>query len=150
MCKRERCRASQRLVEGRWVSNASFYRFHDPVVEYGNKQHQPRQISMWTENTGQPYPLERSTRAMTVTSRQVATPPGTTASEAPTTAASRSASNSPSWGPPIQKIMVMDDMRPRIASTLLTHPYILTILYKTTVQYSTIYGRVSKTHSSCI
>ena len=46
-CKRERCRASERLVNGQWVSNAKLYKFHDPVVEYGRKQRQPRQSAMW-------------------------------------------------------------------------------------------------------
>ena len=48
VCKREGCRASQRLVEGQWVSNAKAYRFHDPVVAYHRQHHQPRQSMMWT------------------------------------------------------------------------------------------------------
>jgi hypothetical protein len=47
VCKREKCRASQRLVAGQWVSNARAYRFHDPVVAYGSRECQPRQAAMW-------------------------------------------------------------------------------------------------------
>ena len=47
VCQRENCRASQRLVEGRWMSNAMAYRFHDSVVSYQRRQRQPRQSSMW-------------------------------------------------------------------------------------------------------
>ena len=57
VCQRERCRASQRLVDGQWVSNAQFYRFHDAVVEDGKRRRQPRQRSMW-ERAGRSYPLE--------------------------------------------------------------------------------------------
>jgi hypothetical protein len=32
VCQREGCRASERLVDGQWVSNAKLYTFHDPVV----------------------------------------------------------------------------------------------------------------------
>jgi len=46
-CKRERCRASERLVEGQWVSNVRLYRFHDPVVAYGKRQRRPRQTTLW-------------------------------------------------------------------------------------------------------
>jgi hypothetical protein len=46
-CRRENCRASERLLNGQWVSNAKLYRFHDPVVEYGRKQRRPRQIALW-------------------------------------------------------------------------------------------------------
>ena len=46
-CKRERCRASERLVNGLWVSNAKLYKFHNPLVEYGKRQRRPRQTSMW-------------------------------------------------------------------------------------------------------
>jgi len=46
-CKRERCRASERLVNGQWVSNAKLYKFHDPVVAYGNRQRRPRQTTLW-------------------------------------------------------------------------------------------------------
>ena len=49
VCKRENCRASERLVDGQWVSNAKAYRFHDPVVEYRKHQRQPRQSMMWGE-----------------------------------------------------------------------------------------------------
>ena len=47
VCKRERCRASQRLVDGQWVSNASAYRFHDPIVASHRREQQPQQASMW-------------------------------------------------------------------------------------------------------
>ena len=47
VCKRERCRASQRLVVGQWVSNAKLYRFHDPLVEYGRRARQPKQTALW-------------------------------------------------------------------------------------------------------
>ena len=47
VCKREKCRASQRLVDGQWESLARVYRFHDPVVEYRRQQRQPRQTTMW-------------------------------------------------------------------------------------------------------
>ena len=49
VCKRERCRASERLVNGQWVSNAHAYRFHDPVVEYGRQRQQPHQSAMWEQ-----------------------------------------------------------------------------------------------------
>ena len=38
VCKRENCRASQRLVNGQWVSNATALRRHTPVVESGTQQ----------------------------------------------------------------------------------------------------------------
>ena len=47
VCKREKCRASHRLLAGQWVSNASAYRLHDPVVAYGSSERQPRQAAMW-------------------------------------------------------------------------------------------------------
>ena len=47
VCKREKCRASQRLVAGQWVSNASAYRFHDPVVASTRRARQPRQTALW-------------------------------------------------------------------------------------------------------
>ena len=47
VCKRERCRASQRLVDGQWVSNAKAYRFHDPVVACQHRARQPHQVAMW-------------------------------------------------------------------------------------------------------
>jgi hypothetical protein len=47
VCKRVKCRASQRLVDGQWVSNARAYRFHDPVVKYGRRERQPRQAAIW-------------------------------------------------------------------------------------------------------
>jgi hypothetical protein len=46
VCQREGCRASERPVDGQWVSNAKAYRFHDPVVEYRKRQHQPRQATL--------------------------------------------------------------------------------------------------------
>lgn len=47
VCKRENCRASERLLDGQWVSNAQAYRFHDPVVAYQHYQRQPRQRALW-------------------------------------------------------------------------------------------------------
>ena len=47
VCKREKCRASERLVDGQWVSNAQAYRFHDPVVAAHRRAHQPRQTTLW-------------------------------------------------------------------------------------------------------
>ncbi len=47
VCKREKCRASQRLVDGAWVSNAKAYRFHDPVVAYNRRERQPHQTALW-------------------------------------------------------------------------------------------------------
>ena len=47
VCKREKCRASERLVDGQWVSNARAYRFHDPSVAYNRRECQPRQAAMW-------------------------------------------------------------------------------------------------------
>ena len=44
VCKRAKCRASQRLVAGQWESLASAYRKHRPVVPTGR---QPRIASMW-------------------------------------------------------------------------------------------------------
>src|SRR5579859_1116067 len=40
VCKREGCRASERLVEGQWVSNAAAYRKHTPVVSSRTRQSQ--------------------------------------------------------------------------------------------------------------
>jgi hypothetical protein len=52
-CKRVNCAASERLVEGQWISNAKLYRQHTPVVASGTRQCQPRQSSMWeTGRTG--------------------------------------------------------------------------------------------------
>ena len=48
VCKREHCRASERLVDGEWVSNAAAYRHHTPVVTDGTRQRpQPRQSVLW-------------------------------------------------------------------------------------------------------
>jgi len=47
VCKRERCRASERLVDGQWVSNATLYRFHDPVLEGYHRQRAPKQAALW-------------------------------------------------------------------------------------------------------
>jgi len=47
VCKREKCRASQRLLAGAWVSNASAYRFHDPVVACQRRARQPHQTALW-------------------------------------------------------------------------------------------------------
>jgi hypothetical protein len=49
VCKREKCRASERLVEGQWVSNAKAYKFHNPVVASRRHYSQPRQSTMWAE-----------------------------------------------------------------------------------------------------
>ena len=49
VCRREHCRASERLIDGQWVSNARAYRFHDPLVESRKRQCQPRQSVMWGE-----------------------------------------------------------------------------------------------------
>ncbi len=47
VCKREKCRASQRLVDGQWESLARAYRFHDLVVAAHRQEQQPRQTRMW-------------------------------------------------------------------------------------------------------
>jgi hypothetical protein len=47
VCKREKCRASERLMDGQWVSNAKAYRFHDPVVAAHRRERQPRQTALW-------------------------------------------------------------------------------------------------------
>ena len=47
VCKREKCRAAERLVAGQWVSNASAYRLHDPVVAYNRRARQPCQTALW-------------------------------------------------------------------------------------------------------
>ena len=47
VCKREKCRASERLVAGQWKSLASAYRFHDPIVAYNRRARQPRQTTLW-------------------------------------------------------------------------------------------------------
>ncbi len=44
VCKREKCRASERLVDGAWESLASAYRKHRPVVPTAR---QPHIASMW-------------------------------------------------------------------------------------------------------
>ena len=44
VCKREKCRASERLVDGQWRSNAAAYRKHVPVLTDGTRQH-----ALWTE-----------------------------------------------------------------------------------------------------
>ena len=50
VCKRERCRASERLVEGLWVSNAAFYRRHVPVETEGTRAYlRSRQRRLWQE-----------------------------------------------------------------------------------------------------
>ena len=43
VCKRERCRASERLVNGKWVSNAQALKRHTPVVESSTRQRRPQQ-----------------------------------------------------------------------------------------------------------
>ena len=50
VCRREYCPASQRLVDGQWVSNAKLYRFYDPMLEYGKRKRAPRQSTMWDES----------------------------------------------------------------------------------------------------
>ena len=52
VCKREKCRASERLIDGRWVSNDRAYRFHDPVVAYNRRKSQPQQASIWEGRRG--------------------------------------------------------------------------------------------------
>jgi len=47
VCRREKCRASERLIDGQWVSNTKAYRFHDPVVASQRKEQQPRQTALW-------------------------------------------------------------------------------------------------------
>jgi hypothetical protein len=47
VCRREKCRASERLVNGQWLSNAKLYRQHDPVVVTRTRQRHPRQSVMW-------------------------------------------------------------------------------------------------------
>jgi hypothetical protein len=47
VCRRENCCASERLVDGQWVSNSKLYRFHDPVVAYRKRQRHPPQSVMW-------------------------------------------------------------------------------------------------------
>jgi len=47
VCKRDRCRASERMVDGAWVSNARAYRFHDPVVACQRRERQPHQTALW-------------------------------------------------------------------------------------------------------
>jgi hypothetical protein len=49
VCKRTGCRASERLVNGQWVSNAQAYRTHTPVVGSARRQHRPRQNRMWDD-----------------------------------------------------------------------------------------------------
>jgi hypothetical protein len=39
VCKREHCPASERLVNGQWVSNAQAYRRHVPVIASSTRQH---------------------------------------------------------------------------------------------------------------
>ena len=56
VCKREKCRACQRLVAGQWESLASAYRQHRPVVPTGGRP--TRIASMW-ETDHSPTP-ERS------------------------------------------------------------------------------------------
>ena len=40
VCQREGCRASERLINGEWVSNAAAYRRHQPVVPSRTRQSQ--------------------------------------------------------------------------------------------------------------
>lgn len=48
VCKRGNCHASERLVDGRWVSNAAAYRKHTPVVTDGTRERRSRQTMLWT------------------------------------------------------------------------------------------------------
>src|SRR5260370_28000776 len=45
-CQRERCRASERLVDGQRVSNARLYKLHDPAVASRKRQRHPRPTVM--------------------------------------------------------------------------------------------------------
>ena len=57
-CRREHCHASERLVNGRWVSNASLYRSHTPVIGGSRKRRQPEQATVWpTPDDPAPTPL---------------------------------------------------------------------------------------------
>ena len=38
VCKREHCTASERLVDGAWVSNLPLYRKHHPVLPSSHRQ----------------------------------------------------------------------------------------------------------------
>src|SRR5579859_1761295 len=51
VCKRGNCHASQRLVDGRWVSNAAAYRTHVPVVTDGTRQRRPSQSVLWASTS---------------------------------------------------------------------------------------------------
>ena len=58
VCKREKCRASERLVDDTWVSNARAYRLHDPARELGKRQRAPEQAAMWESG----YEMGRNSR----------------------------------------------------------------------------------------
>ena len=51
VCKRERCRASQHLTDGQWVSNAAFYRKHVPVETDGTRAYLRRR-GLWSDEPG--------------------------------------------------------------------------------------------------
>lgn len=46
VCTREKCRASERLDNGQWVSNAQALKHHTPVIE---SHQRPLQSRMWDE-----------------------------------------------------------------------------------------------------
>jgi len=54
VCQRENCRASERLIDGQWRSNAAAYRKHVPVVTDGTRERHPHQTILWT-----PIPAEK-------------------------------------------------------------------------------------------
>lgn len=64
VCTRKKCRASERLVDGAWVSNAQAYRTHTPVIasERRARQQHPQQITMWNSDQ-QCTPQERQGKA---------------------------------------------------------------------------------------
>ena len=49
VCKREQCRASERLVDGQWVSNAPLYRRSPSVLpeRRTSRQSAPHHPSIW-------------------------------------------------------------------------------------------------------
>ena len=54
VCKRERCRASEHLKDGVWVSNAAFYRKHVPVETDGTRARlHARQRQLWQPEGGE-------------------------------------------------------------------------------------------------
>ena len=54
VCTRDKCRASEHLKDGVWVSNAAFYRTHVPVETDGTRARlRARQRQLWTEPGGE-------------------------------------------------------------------------------------------------